>query len=59
MYQLKIDFALQIDRRKSTVSLEEVFDTSDDSLGYEEIIASNDYQNNLSMLILKLFLMKS
>ncbi len=40
----KIDFALQIDRRKSTVSLEEVFDTSDDSLGYEEIIASNDYQ---------------
>ena len=24
--------------------MEEVFDTSDDSLGYEEIIASNDYQ---------------
>lgn len=40
----KVDFALQMDRRKSTMSLEEVFTPSDDSLGYEELLADNSYE---------------
>lgn len=40
----KVDFALQMDRRKSTMSLDEVFMPSDDSLGYEELLADNSYE---------------
>lgn len=40
----KVDFAMQIDRRKSTVSLEDVFSTTDNSLGYEELLADDSYE---------------
>ena len=40
----KIDFALQMDRRRSTLSLEEVFTVNDDGLGFEELLASKDYK---------------
>lgn len=39
-----IDTALQADRRKSTVSLDEIYAADSDNLGYEEIIATNDYK---------------
>ena len=38
-----IDFAIQADRRSSTLSLEEIFQNSNESLSYEEVLASNDY----------------
>ncbi len=50
----KVDFALQMDRRKSTISLEEVFKYSDDSLGYEEVIAYDDYQKQLEYADIKI-----
>lgn len=39
-----IDFALQADRRCSTISLEDVYKQDDDRLGYEEIITSENYE---------------
>ncbi len=42
----KVDFALQMDRRKSTVSLEEVFSPSDNSLGYEELLADDSFERD-------------
>lgn len=38
-----IDFAMLADRRSSTLSLEEIFQSDNDSLSYEEVLASNDY----------------
>lgn len=38
-----IDFALEVDRRRSTLSLEDVFKTDSDSLNYEEFIADKNY----------------
>lgn len=43
----QVDFAMQMDRRKHTVSLEDVFKSGDDSMGYEEILASDDYKERL------------
>ena len=50
----KVDFALQIDRRKATVSLDEVFASSDDSLGYEELLSSDDYKEQLEYADVKI-----
>lgn len=38
-----IDFALQADRRKSTLSLEDLYTADADNLGYEEILANDNY----------------
>lgn len=43
----QVDFAMQMDRRKHTVSLDDIFKTSDDGMSYEEIIASDDYKEHL------------
>ncbi len=41
-----VDLAMQVDRRKSTLYLEDLFDNAE-SLGYEEII-SNDYEEQIN-----------
>ena len=40
-----VDFALQMDRRRSTLSLDDIFN-EDDSLGYEEILVEKNYKAN-------------
>ena len=42
-----VDFALMADRRSSTVSLEDVFSTSNDSLGYEELLLDENYKDQI------------
>ena len=42
-----IDFALQADRRCATLSLEEVFNTDDEQLGYEELFAYSNYEEKV------------
>ena len=39
-----IDFAIEADRRCNTISLEDIFRPDDDRLGYEEVIASENYE---------------
>lgn len=40
-----VDFALQADRRTSVISLEDLYNSnSDENLGYEEVIAKDDYK---------------
>ena len=42
-----VDYAMQMERRRSTISLEEVFKLdSGESLGYEELIAASDYKED-------------
>ena len=53
-----VDFALQADRRKSTLSLEDIYATDSDSLSFEEVISSTDdykatRENEDDKLILK------
>lgn len=42
-----IDFALMADRRRSTLSLEDIFSATNNSLSYEEIIIDKTYQNQI------------
>lgn len=42
----QVDYAMQADRRKSTLSLEEIYASDSDSLGYEEMIANMDYKES-------------
>ena len=39
-----VDFAMQADRRKTTFSLEEVYKTDANNLGYEEVITAENYK---------------
>ena len=39
-----VDFALQADRRRSTLSLEDLYSTDTDSLSYEEMLSDNNYE---------------
>lgn len=39
-----VDFAMMADRRRSIVSLDDSFNSSDDSLIYEELISKDDYK---------------
>lgn len=39
-----IDYAIQADRRKSMISLEELYPVNENSLSYEEIISDNNYK---------------
>ena len=38
-----IDFAMMVDRRRTTLSLEEAFRGGDDNLNYEEVLAEENY----------------
>jgi len=40
----EVDFVLQANRRKSTISLDEIFAADNDNLGYEEVLSSESYQ---------------
>lgn len=42
----EIDYAMQADRRRSTLSLDEIYASEMDSLGYEELISGDDYKEN-------------
>ena len=44
-----VDFAMQADRRKTTVSLEEVYKTDSNNMGYEEVIASENYKQKADL----------
>ena len=39
-----IDFALQVERRKETLSLEDVFKNNNSHLNYEELLFDNNYE---------------
>ena len=39
-----VDFAMQADRRKTTVSLDEMYKADSNNLGYEEVIAGENYK---------------
>lgn len=49
-----VDFALQMDRRSSTLSLDDVFKASDESLSYEEIFSGDDYKQKAEYADVKL-----
>ena len=40
-----VDLAMQIDRRKCPVYLEDVYSTEQDNLGFEELLADENYRN--------------
>lgn len=51
-----INVAIEADRRKSTVSLDEVFSTESDSLSYEEMLSKDDYSDSLDIADTKIVL---
>ena len=52
-----VDFAIQADRRKNTISLDDIYSTDSDNLSYEEVLSNNDYketrENEDTKIILK------
>ncbi|MBR1776490.1 sigma-70 family RNA polymerase sigma factor [bacterium] len=53
----EVDMALQADRRKHTYSLEDVYRSDNDNLGYEEVLASNDYKEKTEIEDTKMLLL--
>lgn len=53
-----VDFALQADRRTSVISLEDIYNNSDDSLGFEEVISNENYKEVSDIEDTKLLLSK-
>lgn len=51
-----VDFALQSDRRKNTLSLDDVYKTDSNNLGYEEVIAQENYKEMSNMEDIRLIL---
>ncbi len=51
-----INVAIEADRRKSTVSLDEVFSTESDSLSYEEMLSKDNYSDSLDIADTKIVL---
>lgn len=43
--QKEINYALQVDRRSKTLSLEDIYTNDSDNLGFEEIFAKEDYKD--------------
>ena len=43
-----VDIALQVERRRSTLSLDEIFNISEKSLGYEELLIDKDYKEKIA-----------
>lgn len=40
----EVDFAMQVDRRRATLSLDEIYTADSDNLGYEEVLAKDNYK---------------
>jgi len=51
-----VDFVMQTERRKNTVSLDEVFKTDTNSLGYEEVITHDNYKERAELEDAKLII---
>lgn len=49
-----VDYALQMNRRRSTVSLEEVFTATENSLSFEEMISDDDYREQAEYADIKI-----
>lgn len=41
----EIDYAIQVDRRRSTISLDDLYANDTDNLGYEEVITKDNYKD--------------
>ena len=52
----EVDFARQADRRKMTISLENIFPVTNDSLGFEEVLPADDYREKAELADTKLLL---
>ncbi len=52
----EVDRAIQADRRRSTLSLEEMFMAENDSLGYEELFAKDNYHETSELEDYKIIL---
>ena len=44
-----VDFAMQADRRKNTVSLDEIYKADANNLGYEEVIPGENYKEKAEL----------
>ena len=51
-----VDFAMQADRRKNTISLDEVYRADANNLGYEEVISHEDYKQKAELEDAKLII---
>lgn len=51
-----VNDVMQADRRKSVISLDDMYNSSDDNLGYEEVIASSDYKETRDLEDMKIIL---
>ena len=51
-----INDVMQADRRKSIISLDDMYNSSDDNLGYEEVITGSDYKETLDLEDMKIIL---
>jgi RNA polymerase sigma-B factor len=51
-----VDIALEMDRRRTTVSLEDVFQSNSDSLGYEELLSKTNYKDSSELADTKILL---
>lgn len=51
-----VDYTIQADRRKSTLSLEEVFAADTDNLGYEEVLTQDNYKETRDLEDTKIIL---
>ncbi len=52
----EVDYAIQADRRKSTISLEEVYSSDSDNLGYEEVLSKENYKESRDLEDTKIIL---
>lgn len=48
MPQKTIDFAMQVERRRETLSLEDIYKNDDNHLNYEELLAEKNYEEKLA-----------
>ena len=51
-----VNYVMQADRRKSVISLDDMYNSSDDNLGYEDVIASSDYKETRDLEDMKIIL---
>ena len=51
-----VDMAMQADRRKHTFSLDDIYRSDNDNLGYEEVLASKDYKETTEIEDTKMLL---
>ena len=51
-----VNDVMQADRRKSVISLDDMYNSSDNNLGYEEVIASSDYKETRDLEDMKIIL---